>query len=83
MKSEINTSIKGEFIIVIDESEARALEAIVGYGVDSFIKCFYQHLGKHYLQPHEIGLKTLFKGIYKNLSPQLKRVDKAREALKE
>lgn len=67
----------------LNEEEARALEAIVCYGADSFLKCFYEHLGKHYLQPHEKGLRTLFDGVSETLAPILSRADKARKCFNE
>ena len=81
MDSKINVRIKGEFILVIQEDEARALEAITGYGADNFLSFFYEKLGSHYLKPHEMGLKSLFEGVQNNLSAQLKKVVKAREVL--
>lgn len=54
--------------------EVRALDALVGYGDDAFVKVFYEHLGKHYMQPHEAGLKSV-----RELVPGiLRRTDDAR-----
>jgi len=63
----------------LTEVEARALEAIVGYGTEEFLKCFYQHLGKHYLEPHEEGVKILFKTIKTELPKHLKKADDVRD----
>lgn len=68
--------------IELNEAEARALDALVGYGADSFIKVFYEHLGEHYMKPHEKGLRSLFKSITETVPQYLKRVDDAREAFR-
>lgn len=75
--SKITTNIK----ISLNESEARALEALAGYGDAAFLEVFYNKLGKHYLQPHEDGLKSLFKSIRDMLPVELTNVDKARKLL--
>jgi hypothetical protein len=67
----------------VSEEEARALDALVGYGADSFLKVFYQHLGESYMKPHERGLRSLFKSIRESVPSYLRRADKAREAFEE
>jgi hypothetical protein len=32
--------------------EAKALDALAGYGADGFLKVFYEHMGRAYLQPY-------------------------------
>ncbi len=49
--------------LVLSEAEASALDAIAGYGTDSFLKVFYEHMGKAYLQPYESGLRSLFDSV--------------------
>jgi len=61
------------------EIEARALDALAGYGTDAFLECFYKHMGKAYLQPYEKGLIELFDSIRGEIPPHLNRVDKARK----
>lgn len=50
-------------VVVLTEEEAAALDALAGYGVESFLKVFYEKMGKAYLQPHEAGLRSLFDSI--------------------
>ena len=64
--------------ISLSESEARALDALVGYGDDAFIKKFYETLGIAYMGPHEAGLRSLFKRLREDMPPQLRRIDQAR-----
>lgn len=49
--------------ITIDEAEARALDALVGYGDDAFIKAFKEKLGECYIRDHEVGLRKFFQDI--------------------
>jgi hypothetical protein len=66
--------------LVLDEAEARALDALAGYGDDAFLQVFYKHLGGAYLRPHEKGLRSLLIGARATLMPILGRLDKARKA---
>jgi len=70
-------------IIELTESETRALEALAGYGVDSFLSVFYEKMGKHYLEPHEKGLRSLFKNINETTKPAIDHIDKTRKILRE
>ena len=36
--------IRGEVTLVMTEAEAKALDALVGYGPQNFLKVFYEHL---------------------------------------
>lgn len=66
--------------IELSEVEMRALEAMVGYGVQPFLNMFYQYMGKHYMQPHEAGIRSLFKTIGQDIPGILHRADAARKA---
>ncbi len=68
-----------EVRLVLTESEARALDGLTSYSMDEFLKCFYQNMGRHYLEPHEAGLRSLFKSVRSIIPGLLERVDKARE----
>ncbi|MCX5478486.1 hypothetical protein OSH08_05690 [Kaistia geumhonensis] len=59
----------------------RALDALVGYGVDAFLKVFYEKLGEAYMRPHEAGLRSLFKAIGRDVGPALMDVDQAQKDL--
>ena len=71
---EVSATIK------LTETELRALEALAGYGTDNFLEVFYKQMGKHYLQPHEAGIRTLFDVIRSDLNPILRRTDAAKKA---
>lgn len=66
--------------IRLTEPELRALEALVGYGDEAFLKVFYEKLGRAYMQPHEAGLKSLFAVIRADLNPILARAKAAKQA---
>ena len=70
-----------EIVLKLSEIEARALDTISGYGDKAFLEVFYKHLGKHYLEPHEKGVQSLFDTIRKELPQHLRDVDTAREAI--
>ena len=77
-------TIKLEVTLKLDEGEARALEALMGYGVDIFLKVFYEHIGKHYLSPYEDGLRRLFSSDTRMvLNAVLTRKNKAEKAFKD
>lgn len=73
-------AVSTEITFTVTEEEARALDALVGYGFDGFIKVFYQHMGQHYMKPHEAGLRSLFKAIREEIPIVLARADLARAA---
>lgn len=65
----------------LNEREANALDALVGYGTDAFLKVFYEHMGKAYLQPHEAGLRALFEKITSEVSPARGIAEEARKQI--
>lgn len=65
--------------IALSEGEARALDAMAGYGDDAFIIAFYEHLGKSYMEKHEDGLRKFLKTIRQFMPGVLSRVDAARK----
>lgn len=79
--NDCGITVRGTFHCT--EIELRALDALVGYGVESFIKVFYEKLGRHYMEPHEKGLREFFKTIENNVPGTLRRVDQARKLLQQ
>lgn len=65
---------------VLDEDELGAMDALVGYGTDRFLKAFYELMGEAYLKPHEAGLRRLFESFQKSVPGILSRAEKARKA---
>ena len=78
--SEPTLNVKVSF--TIDEGECRALDALAGYGADTFIKAFYEVLGKSYMEPHAASMKNFLEEIRKVIGPALNKIDKARQLLK-
>lgn len=75
IKTEAKISSEIKVVLTLNESEARALEAICGYGPDKFIEWFYRNLGKNYLKPHEKGMRSLFETVRAQLPVNLKKID--------
>lgn len=73
-KSKIEVTATMQF----SEAELRALDALVGYGSDEFLKVFYEKMGKFYMQPHEAGLRALFESVSQVVPGILRRTDDAR-----
>ncbi|TXH51878.1 MAG: hypothetical protein E6Q97_17520 [Desulfurellales bacterium] len=67
----------------IDEEEARALDALAGYGEDAFIKAFYDVLGKAYMKNHEDGLRRFLGSIRNVVNPALALADQAKNLVKQ
>lgn len=66
--------------VQLNEVELRALEAIAGYDVESFLEVFYKHMGESYLRPHEQGLRSLFGSVRREVPLILRMADDARKA---
>jgi hypothetical protein len=70
-----------EFDFRLSLEEARALDALTGYGTDAFLDAFYKSMGEAYLRPHEAGLRSLFAGLRRDLPPLLGRALSAEQAI--
>ncbi len=66
----------------ISEAEARAIDALAGYGSDAFLATFKKHMGTSYMEGHEDGLREFFKTMRESIPPFLDRADKARAVFK-
>ena len=66
--------------LTLTEGEMRALDALAGYGLKPFLKVFCK-LGRHYLEPYEKDLESLFGQIRGEGARQLGVIDKARRLL--
>lgn len=75
IKTSLDIDLKIRVKFELTESEARALDAMVGYGFEPFKEVFYSKLGKAYMEKHENGLKTLFNSIKKQVVPNLTKID--------
>lgn len=77
VRGEVFTT--GTVTLVLDEAEARALEALAGYGDEKFLEVFYKHLGEAYLRPHQAGLFSLFSAARGEVGQVLNAIDKRRK----
>lgn len=78
-KITLRRSISANMLIELTEEEAGALDALAGYGVDSFLAVFYNHMGRAYMQPYEAGLRSLF-GYIRGASGISSTLDRANNA---
>ncbi|WP_176461495.1 hypothetical protein [Bordetella genomosp. 1] len=72
--------VEAHATIELTEEEMRALDALVGYGIEPFLQVFYQNMGESYLRPHEQGLRSLFETVSYDIPAVLRRADAARKA---
>lgn len=79
----LRTTVRLETKIVLElnEDEARALDGIFGYNVDTFLEVFYERMGRAYVEPHEAGVRSLHQSIRKILNGPLAIVADARRRL--
>lgn len=77
----VKTNVKVEITatLTLTESHLRALDALIGYGDDAFLRAFYVKLGQHYMQPFERDLRDLFGHLRGEVPEALKGVKAARE----
>lgn len=79
----VKTNIKVEITATLEltEGHLRALDALIGYGDDAFLRAFYVKLGKHYMQPFERDLRDLFGHLRCEVPRALRGVKDARVRL--
>lgn len=70
-------------LLELNEEEVRALDGIFGYGVDEFLKFFYEKMGETYLKPYEAGIRSLHKTIRNDVGKSLAKIDKAKKLIYE
>lgn len=78
MKTLPAVTVSYEVTVTLTEAEARALDGILGYDENDFLKVFYEKLGKAYLQQHEAGFRSLCGSFRSSVRNQLAQVDNLR-----
>lgn len=78
-----NIVIEFSVVLTLQEDEVNALDALVGYGTQSFLDVFYEKMGRAYLEQHEAGLRSLFDSIRSQVVPAIGQIDTARKAIAE
>ena len=79
-KLRFRISLELKVMFELNEHEVAALDALAIYGTDSFLKVFYEKMGKHYLEPHESGLKSLFEKV-KELKKPIQELQEYRKKI--
>lgn len=65
----------------VNEEEARALDALAGYGDDAAVEAFYKHCGAYYMKPYEAGLRSFLSSIRNVVTPALNQADELRSKM--
>ncbi len=81
MGTMIETTVGITATLTLNEGQLRALDALAGYGDESFLKAFYIKLGKHYMQPFEGDLRELFSLVRKEVPGALAAIDDVRQKM--
>lgn len=81
IKSSSRGQIEFSVTLTLTVGEAKALDAIVGYGTDAFLEVFYPKLGKAYLQPFENDMRKLFDKIKSDLGHEVHKIETAKKAI--
>lgn len=83
--ADVRSTMRVEFTatLTLSEVECRALDALVGYGDDAFLKAFKDKLGEAYLRDHERGLRSAFEAIRRDVLPAIQDIEQARRDLGE
>lgn len=83
MTATSQSTMEFTVLMKLTEGEARALDALVSYGHKAFLEVFYEKLGRHYMQPYEKDLISLFDSIHSNIPKHLQKIDKARKVFEQ
>jgi len=75
-----NASIEMSMTVTLTEAEVRALNAIMGYGVASFLKAISSQLSEALPRAHEAGIRSLFDTLQPQCVNAIKRAEAARLA---
>lgn len=79
MNIVVKTELEVHF--VLNYEQAKALDAMAGYGADAFLEVFKSKLGKHYITPYENGIRSLFAEIRENGKPIQKAIFEAEKCM--
>ncbi|RWO22854.1 hypothetical protein [Mesorhizobium sp.] len=81
MSARTTATIAFGATITLNETEVRALDALVGYGDDAFLKVFKEKLGAAYIRDYEAGLRSFFRAVGRDVLPALREIEDARRDL--
>ena len=76
----VKPKVELKVVFEVDEEEARALDALAGYGDDQFVQHFYEHLGRAYMEKHEQGLRKFLASIRKMMPAIIESTNRSRAA---
>lgn len=79
MKMTERPKVDFQLTFTVNEAEARALDALVGYDFDAFMKNFKEGMGKAYIEGHEEALRAVFGEFRSQIPNALSRLESARK----
>lgn len=79
--TKVNNTVNIQFstTITLTEMEIRALDALVGYGDEAFIRAFKENLGSYYIENYTDGLVSFFNAVRGQVLPAMRQIDGIRE----
>lgn len=80
-KAKIDVSFK--ITLELTVNEAKALNAIAGYGTKAFLEKFYAEMGKHYLQPTETDFILFLEKCQYQIPKEISKIERAAKGIVE
>jgi hypothetical protein len=81
MAVKTNIDVKITATLELTEGQLRALNAMICYGDDAFLKAFYVKLGTHYMKPFERDLRDLFTQLRNKVPSAIEEVSSIRKRI--
>ena len=81
VNQKVSVRVETKIVLELTEVEARALDGIFGYSVDAFLKVFYAHMGRSYVEPFEAGVRSLHQTVRGVTGPAISQLDETRRRL--
>lgn len=66
----------------LSEVEIRALDAVFGYSPEAFLQGCYRNLGRHYIEPHAAGVRSLHETVRGFTGSAVAQMNAVREAVR-
>lgn len=79
MNASIKVTVELTAVVTMNESEIMALDGILGYNVDTFLKVFYEKMGEAYVKPYEKGVRSLHTNLKGKVSTIKSEMEDARK----
>lgn len=78
-KAKVDVQMNITLTLTIEE--AKALNAIAGYGTKPFLDLFYEKMGKHYLQPQEKDFILFLEKCQYQIPKEISKIERAKKGI--